>query len=114
MYVFSTFPDYCAIRKQISISQRQLVPYYNSVVKREKLLLSLQQSIYIYISPFSSHGNKILWVRLTAALESCEIVATVIQSDNELGRHKRFPTTNLSRTHTPYVNATSTSIVNEM
>jgi hypothetical protein len=32
--------------------------------------------------------------------------ATVILNDNELGRHKGFPTTILSRTHTPYVNAT--------
>jgi hypothetical protein len=65
-------------------------------------------------SPFSSHGNKILWVRLTTALESCVIAPTVIQSDNELGRHKGFPGTNLSRTHTPYVNAPSTSIVNKL
>jgi hypothetical protein len=74
--------------------------------KEKKLLLSLQQRIYIYIYPFSSHGNKILWVRLTTALVSCVIAATVIQSDNELGRHKGFPTTSLSRPHTPYVNTT--------
>jgi hypothetical protein len=103
MYVFSTIPDYCAIRKQISISQRQLVSYYHSVVKKEELLLL-----------FSSHGNEILWVSLTTALESCVIAVNVIQSDNELGRHKDFPTTNISRTHIPYVNATSTSVVNEL
>jgi hypothetical protein len=105
MYVLSLYPNGSKIRKQTWLHTHTSCPF---------LLLCGQKKKNDYChyskrntSPFSSHGNKILWARLITAVESCVTAATVIQSGNELGRHKVFPTTILSRTHTPYVNVTT-------